>query len=131
MRILKAIEKTFKLILPSPFSIALILTIVSFLLAFFLTESPLSNLDRVIEIARFWENGLWNSPLLVFAVQMMLMLVLGHTLALTPPVSKIIELVDVILVLSLPSPIMVAKGGTFITEDIVYSPAGMSSATLL
>ena len=92
MSIIKAIEKTFKLILPSPFSIALILTIVSFLLAFFLTESSLSNLDRVIEITGFWESGLWNSPLLVFAIQMMLMLVLGHTLALTPPVSKIIEL---------------------------------------
>ena len=90
MKILKAIEKTFKLILPSPFSIALILTLVSFLLAFFLTDSSHSGFNRVIEITGFWEKGLWNSPLLVFAVQMMLMLVLGHTLALTSPVSNII-----------------------------------------
>ena len=90
MKILKAIEKTFKLILPSPFSIALILTLVSFLLAFFLTDSSHSGFNRIIEITGFWEKGLWNSPLLVFAVQMMLMLVLGHTLALTSPISRII-----------------------------------------
>ena len=90
MKILKAIEKTFKLILPSPFSIALILTLASFLLAFFLTDSSHSGFNRIIEITGFWEKGLWNSPLLVFAVQMMLMLVLGHTLALTSPVSRII-----------------------------------------
>ena len=92
MKILKAIDKTFKLILPSPFSIALILTLVSFLLAFFLTDSSHSGFNRIIEITGFWENGLWNSSLLVFAIQMMLMLVLGHTLALTSPVSKVIGL---------------------------------------
>ncbi len=38
-----------------------------------------------------WQNGLWDPPLLVFAVQMMLILVLGHALALAPPVSRVID----------------------------------------
>ena len=66
-----------KTLLPAPFTIAVVLTLVTFILAYFLSpiqETPLSLLN-------YWERGLWNSPLLVFAVQMMLMLVLGHVLA--------------------------------------------------
>jgi short-chain fatty acids transporter len=91
MRLVQLIEKAFKYLLPSPFSIAILLTIVTFALAFFLTGSKVSGGERILEIAGFWEQGLWNSPLLTFAVQMMLMLVLGHALALTQPVDKIIS----------------------------------------
>ena len=72
--------RVFKALLPAPFTIAVVLTLVTFVLAYFLSpnqETPLSLLNA------YWEKGLWNSPLLVFAVQMMLMLVLGHVLALT------------------------------------------------
>ena len=75
--------RVFKALLPAPFTIAVVLTLVTFVLAYFLSpnqETPLSLLN-------YWEKGLWNSPLLVFAVQMMLMLVLGHVLALTKTVS--------------------------------------------
>tara|TARA_B100000963_G_scaffold4167_1_gene3223 strand:+ start:4671 stop:6002 length:1332 start_codon:yes stop_codon:yes gene_type:complete len=77
----------FKALLPAPFTIAVVLTLVTFVLAYFLSpnqETPLSLLN-------YWEKGLWNSPLLVFAVQMMLMLVLGHVLALTKTVSQWID----------------------------------------
>ena len=79
--------RVFKALLPAPFTIAVILTLVTFVLAYFLSpnqETPLSLLN-------YWEKGLWNSPLLVFAVQMMLMLVLGHVLALTKTVSHCID----------------------------------------
>jgi len=92
MGFFKAIEKTFRLVLPTPFSIALILTVISFFLALFLTDSSQSGINRIIEITEYWEKGLWDSTLLVFAIQMMLMLVLGHTLALTPPISRLIGL---------------------------------------
>ena len=46
---------------------------------------------HIVELLSYWEKGIWNSPLLVFAMQMMLMLVLGHTLALSNPISKIIS----------------------------------------
>ena len=79
--------RVFKTLLPAPFTIAVVLTLVTFVLAYFLSpnqETPLSLLN-------YWEKGLWNSPLLVFAVQMMLMLVLGYVLALTKTVSHWID----------------------------------------
>ena len=78
-------EKIFKSILPSPFTIAILLTIVTFFLALVSTESS------AIDIVTYWEKGIWNNSLLVFAFQMMLMLVLGHTLALTNPINKLIH----------------------------------------
>lgn len=91
MKLLNIIEKTFKTLLPTPFTIAVILTFVTVILALTMTSSDATGMDRVLEIAGFWEQGLWNSGLLVFAVQMMLMLVLGHALALTRPVDWIMR----------------------------------------
>ena len=85
------IEKTFKTLLPAPFTIAVVLTIITMVLAFTLTSSDATGINRVTEMLGFWEKGLWNPPLLVFAMQMMLMLVLGHALALTKPVDSIIS----------------------------------------
>ena len=93
MRIVAIIEKLFKTLLPAPFTIAVLLTIVTFILALLLTTSSVTGFDRVIEVMGFWEEGLWNPPLLVFAIQMMLMLVLGHVLALTKPVDAFISYV--------------------------------------
>lgn len=91
MRLINFIERAFKTFLPTPFTIALLLTLFTFLLALFFTESVHSGAARIIELAGFWEKGLWNSNLLVFAVQMMLMLVLGHALALSAPVNRLIS----------------------------------------
>lgn len=91
MRFFSAIERLFKTLLPSPFTIALVLTIVTICLALFFTHSDQTGFDRFVEIVGFWGDGLWHPPLLVFAVQMMLMLVLGHALALTRPVDKFIS----------------------------------------
>ena len=90
MNLSSAIEKTFKSLLPAPFTIAVALTLVTMLLALGLSSSEATGFDRGIEILKFWEKGLWNPPLMVFALQMMLMLVLGHTLALTNPVDRFI-----------------------------------------
>ena len=84
------VGKLEKNILPTPFTIAVLLTILTFILAIFSSHSNNENL-QFIQILEFWEKGLWNPPLLVFAIQMMLMLVLGHVLALTKPVEYIIN----------------------------------------
>ena len=84
------VEKVFKSVLPTPFTIAVILTFFTFLLALFLTHSEVGE-NHILQLLTFWEQGIWHPPLLVFAMQMMLMLVLGHTLALSKPISKIIE----------------------------------------
>lgn len=91
MSLSASFEKAFKSLLPAPFTIAVVLTLVTLALAFFFTHTEACGADRIIELLGFWEQGLWNAPLMVFAMQMMLMLVLGHALALTKPIDSIIS----------------------------------------
>lgn len=81
----KKIENILQKALPSPFSIAILLTLLIIIIALVFTDK------KLIEISRFWEEGLWNPPLMNFAMQMMLMLVLGYVIALTKVFKKIIK----------------------------------------
>ncbi len=90
MPIAKKFEKVLKGILPAPFTIAVLLTFFTFILALIITE-PKAEGNHFLQLLSFWEQGVWHSPLLVFAIQMMLMLVLGHTLALSKPINSIIS----------------------------------------
>ncbi len=101
-------------IFPSTFTIAIALTIVTFILALWLTPTidlarstnpvhkevisdPLANSGHhLLQLIGFWYVGLWNTGLLAFAVQMMLILVLGHVLASTAFFQKIIDKVLVL-----------------------------------
>ena len=67
----------FRKLFPSPFSIAIVLTLITIIASIAFSTQSLGAL--LID----WQNGLWNSNLLAFAFQMMLMLVLGHALALS------------------------------------------------
>jgi len=91
MAITEKFEKFVKESLPTPFTIAVLLTFFTFFLALTTTDS-INNRNQVLNILSYWEQGLWDSSLLVFAIQMMLMLVLGHTLALSKPITKIINM---------------------------------------
>ena len=71
--------------LPSPFSIAIILTIIVVIIALLYTD------NNLIQITSFWEKGLWNAGLINFAMQMMLMLVLGYVIALSSSMNKLIN----------------------------------------
>lgn len=75
--------------LPSPFIIALILTAITFLLALLLTGPQLSIFESTVQLAGYWQKGFWE--LLAFTMQMVLILLLGHTLALTPIFNKLIN----------------------------------------
>lgn len=84
----------FKKLLPSPFTIAILLTLFTLILALFLTKPAEANYgEYLLKLAGDWEKGLWNNSGggLYFAFQMMLMLVLGHILALSAPFSLLIE----------------------------------------
>tara|TARA_B100001093_G_scaffold520525_1_gene617726 strand:- start:53111 stop:54439 length:1329 start_codon:yes stop_codon:yes gene_type:complete len=83
-----------KNLLPTPFSIAVLLTFITFILALFLTEPTIKE-NHLIELLSSWEKGLWNPPLLVFALQMMLMLVIGHVVALSEPIDSLIKKITV------------------------------------
>ncbi|MBN2173207.1 MAG: short-chain fatty acid transporter [Bacteroidales bacterium] len=109
MKFFQSFEKFMRKLFPSTFTIAIFLTIITFILALILTEpvnletsskpvhreisfDPLSNSDiHIFQITAFWYNGLWNTALLAFAVQMMLILVLGYVLASTKPFQLLIE----------------------------------------
>lgn len=82
----------FRAVLPAPFTIAVLLSIFTYFLALFVTcPEQESYVSYGVSLMSFWESGLWTNSLMVFAVQMMLMLVLGHVLALTKPVEDFIQ----------------------------------------
>ncbi|NVK04877.1 MAG: short-chain fatty acid transporter [Flavobacteriia bacterium] len=85
-------ENTFRRLLPSPLAIAFILTAIAFLCAIVFTKPEAVSIGGyAIDLGLIWKDGLWQSGLLAFTVQMMLILVLGHILALSPFVTKLID----------------------------------------
>ena len=73
MKITKAIENIFQKYLPSPFTIAILLTLVTILLAVLFTRPAETGLfTYTVDVLKFWENGIWSTNLLEFAYQMML-----------------------------------------------------------
>ena len=65
MLIADKLENLFKRILPRPFTIAVLLTIFTLVLALLITEKQ-SNKSQILVLLSYWEEGLWNPPLLVF-----------------------------------------------------------------
>jgi len=90
LNLTKSIEKLFENYIPSPFAIAVILTGVTVVSALIFTHSESDGL-YVLEVLSYWEKGLWNNSLLVFAYQMILILVLGHVLVLSKPFDRLIS----------------------------------------
>ena len=86
----KYIENFFKRFLPSPFTIAIILSLITIFIAIIFSNFSNSNSFSFFEILSFWEKGIWNNDLLVFAYQMILILVLGHILVLSSPINYLI-----------------------------------------
>lgn len=89
MGLTKVIEHIFRRYFPSPFTIAVLLTLLTMVLALVFTENT-SGENHFFAILSYWENGIWNNALLVFAYQMMLILVLGHVLVLSKPMEQLI-----------------------------------------
>lgn len=86
------IERNFKNYFPSPFSLALILTFLTFVLAYFFMDTNTGE-HKLVTLTGYWYDGLWDKGAggLYFAFQMMLILVLGHTLALSAPFNLLIN----------------------------------------
>lgn len=76
---------------PSPLSIALLLSLFSFLLAFMLTKGGSSSIGYIGELANYWFAGVFKSSLLEFTIHMMLILVLGHVIALSKPAARVTD----------------------------------------
>lgn len=89
MRVTRAVELLFRRFLPSPFVIAVLLTLLTMGLGLVYGEFP-GEASPWKQVLTAWEHGLWNRGLLVFAYQMMLILVLGHVLVLSKPMERLI-----------------------------------------
>ena len=50
-----------------------------------------TTVSKGLQILNFWYNGLWGQKGLSFAIQMMLMLLLGHVLALSKPINSLLN----------------------------------------
>ncbi|TVP46113.1 MAG: short-chain fatty acid transporter [Mongoliibacter sp.] len=75
---------------PSTFQIALLLSLIVYLLAVAITLPIDANLlGYSFEVLGFWKTGFWE--LLEFTMQMILILVLGHTLAMSKPVNYLLD----------------------------------------
>ena len=88
MKLVQSYMRLVKKLLPSPFAIAVILTFMSALLAIIFTKTP-SGHNPIVRVIDHWHTGIWE--LLKFTMQMMLMLVLGHTIALSKLASNAID----------------------------------------
>ncbi len=95
MKIVNSIAKCFEKYFPSPLSIALLLSLLSLVLAYFFTASPAEEI-HLFNLLHYWKNGIWNPDLLVFGYQMMLILVLGHILVLSKPVAWLLSKVTLL-----------------------------------
>lgn len=80
--------RTAQRVLPSPFTIAILLTFLTFGLALLLTPAPAEQ-NHLMALLLYWEGGFFD--FLTFAMQMMLILVLGHVLALTRPADAFLQ----------------------------------------
>lgn len=76
-----------KLKFPSTFEIALLLSLVVFLFALFLTKPKGDHYAfYAFDVLKFWQQGFWE--LLEFTMQMVLILVFGHALAISRTIDK-------------------------------------------
>ena len=88
MTITRSITAFYQRYFPSPFTIAIMLTLVTMLLAFLVGDNK--GWSGLVSVFSYWEQGIWNNDLLVFAYQMMLILVLGNVLVLSSPMQNLI-----------------------------------------
>jgi len=78
----------FQKMLPSPMSIAILLTLLTFVLAVIYKPDEIGYTKRTIDILSFWNMGFWS--LMEFTMQMILILVLGYVLALSKSINRFI-----------------------------------------
>lgn len=78
-----------KSVIPSPLVLAIGLSFIVYFLALLFTTSQDTQTPYPLQLLNFYQKGFWD--LLAFAMQMMLILVLGNVLALTPLFQKFIK----------------------------------------
>lgn len=91
MNFIKSYDNFFNKYIPSPFSIAIFLSFFTLLLAVLFTGKEYSLAEYLPKLGTYWYGGMFKPSLLSFTIHMMLILVLGHVLALTKTFQFIID----------------------------------------
>lgn len=78
--------------IPSPFNLAILLTFLTYLLAVFITPSQGSMMAKSLDVFGYFGQGFWD--LLKFAMQMVLVLVLGSMIARTNAFLRLMKLLS-------------------------------------
>lgn len=76
------IDKNFRLSIPDPLVLAIGLSLLTLLLALIFGTNPRPGLWGMADVLTYWTMGFWD--LLSFSMQMVLILLLGYMLALSP-----------------------------------------------
>lgn len=89
-RLGESLSAFFRATAPDPFVIAILLTMLTFLLGWTVSDGPPADLETSTPLWLLdqWQGGFWN--LLAFAMQMCLILVTGHALASSKPVASVL-----------------------------------------
>lgn len=87
------LELFFAKVLPSPFTLSVGLTLLTLVLSVSFGQFD-GGSSAIVSTLEAWQSGLWNQNLLVFGYQMMLILVLGHVLVLSQPMTSILEFIS-------------------------------------
>ena len=80
-------NKPLRLTIPDPLILALGLTILTLILSLIYGSNPRSGIAGVADVLSYWTQGFWD--LLAFSMQMVLILMLGYMLALSPVVDRL------------------------------------------
>ncbi|MGM0635754.1 MAG: short-chain fatty acid transporter [Bacteroidota bacterium] len=92
MKTAQFVEQFFKRFFPSPFALAILLSLITLFLGFLIVDSEAQQ-SSLVKVLQYWQSGFWNEALLVFAYQMMLILVLGHILVLSKPMQRFLDFI--------------------------------------
>ncbi len=84
-------ERVFRMLMPGPFGLALLLTAVAALLSLSIGGHSL------IELSKHWQRGFWDPSMMVFTLQMALILILGYSVAVSPPITLLIARATLLL----------------------------------
>jgi short-chain fatty acids transporter len=79
--------KKLRFVIPDPLFLALGLTGITFILAYFFGTSVRHGLPGIADVLVYWTEGFWE--LLAFSMQMVLILLLGYMLALSPLLDRL------------------------------------------
>jgi short-chain fatty acids transporter len=83
MKLKAAAKKT----IPDPLVLAILLSLITMTLAWLYGPNTNKGVKGIVDVFSFWEQGFWD--LLAFSMQMVLILLLGYMLALTPLLNRL------------------------------------------